>query len=86
VRTYETCYHKRADAALLVQRMLDLDGTGRKGWRMVMGADPWADDIGQVILVGAYSRYDLADKQLVVVGYEYGMDNGSPVSVPVVWG
>jgi hypothetical protein len=86
VRTYDTCYHKRADAALLVQRMLDLDGVGRKGWKLLMGADPWKNDIGNVILTGTYSRYDLGDKQYLVVAYDYGQTDGEPLSDPVVWG
>lgn len=86
IRTYETPTHRRADAGLLVQRMLDLDGPERQAWRLPLTVDHWAVDLGEEILITEYSRYDLTGKQLAVVGYRYALVDGLPLSAPVVWG
>lgn len=86
IRTYETPLHRRSDAGLLVQRMLDLDGPERQAWVLLLTTDHWAADLGEEILVNEYSRYDLTGKQLAVVGYRYALVNGTPMSAPLLWG
>ncbi len=85
-RTYDTALTKRQDAALLVQRMLDFDGAERRAWRVGLDYHHWAVDLGEVVEVDSYSRYDLAGKLYAVVGYEYGLNDGMPVSALVLWG
>ncbi len=86
IRTYETPIHRRSDAGLLVQRMLDLDGPERQAWVVALTVDHWAVDLGEEVLINEYSRYDLTGKQLAVVGYRYSLVDGLPLSALVLWG
>lgn len=86
-RTYDTATARRPDAALLVQRMLDLDGADRQPWRVTLAKNHWALELGdKPVKITSYSRYNLAGKLYAAVGYEYGLEDGMPVSALTLWG
>jgi len=85
-RIYLTPYHRRQDAALLVQRMFALDGVARRGWRVTLAAQHWSAGMSDIAAIGSYNRYDVAGKQFFVAGPQYGMTQGMATSVLTLWG
>lgn len=85
-RTYLTPYFKTADVALLVQRMLTLDGVERQGWRIYPTTQHLASGISDAVLVKSYSRHNVAAKVFQVLGHDFGVNQGMPQSSLLVWG